>query len=791
MSAVHQIPWAMQVTTDPSAMTTAAFVNASSVQVATEEEIARQRDSIRKWLDRLKERWLPVFPHTTAAAEALQPLIARDPSDGPVGGKKLMRYCRRVGLNGCIEAFGTVGLPEEAARLLHGASAGSRRRRNVPAAAPVAGALPETSATGGKRKRLSDAPLAAPPAPATAAASGVACSDAEAAKLRLGTCGHCGGELPDCWRPVVDKRPACDRCYASDKTLGAKEVAIYCDGQARIISVAAPDGHPATLEAKIVEALREWNQLREKLESERHLVMGGRNQVQFDRKWGTKSTTQRTKGFRKRVGGKMAELTRAQDLYCAMATAAFELFDVHHETISSMYDRLFPNSGIGRIRPYAVELVDVTGPVDAQFTHNKRVLPGCMQLALFLAPAPEATMHVFWKKGLLHAAQQVRSLRRTVIGNRGLTDDEFENELALDGDLGALVTATSDAEKENVGERLMFPHAVGAGHCQGFSFDVNHFGVAVQKGVRRSLLIALYKREQDGDDKDIEAKQEHGGLKAGHLGLFATVRASQTLQSQLRTEFLTLLTPGKWGVFDAGIWGAMMNPEFDQPIDQRRTSAAVQSMRAETSSGSANGGRRQLALMDASRDKRDVDLKWVEQHPFGLIQVGEFPATLAVAGIRTPSHRYQLRPGQEATVHFTGAYATERGRVTAGQLTIVCQDTKAKVVVKKGQVVQIHRGLRCVLTNEGTTNMGKTYAVFDTHGQQIMEYDAEAEEQLADLTCDGCGKDVWWESYKVGTGDDAKDFCAACLAKPETCTDEARKCAKRHVFDEEAQAAQL
>ena len=55
------------------------------------------------------------------------------------------------------------------------------------------------------------------------------------------------------------------------------------------------------------------------------------------------------------------------------------------------------------------------------------------------------------------------------------------------------------------------------------------------------------------------------------------------------------------------------------------------------------------------------------------------------------------------------------------------------------------------------------------------------------MTCDGCSNDVWWESYKVGTGDDAKDFCAACLAKPETCTEEVRKRAKRHVFDEEAQ----
>jgi hypothetical protein len=29
----------------------------------------------------------------------------------------------------------------------------------------------------------------------------------------------------------------------------------------------------------------------------------------------------------------------------------------------------------------------------------------------------------------------------------------------------------------------MIPHAVGAGHCQGFSYDVNHKGVAVQTGV--------------------------------------------------------------------------------------------------------------------------------------------------------------------------------------------------------------------------------------------------------------------------------------------------------------------
>jgi hypothetical protein len=44
----------------------------------------------------------------------------------------------------------------------------------------------------------------------------------------------------------------------------------------------------------------------------------------------------------------------------------------------------------------------------------------------------------------------VRSLRRNVVGNQGLTDEEFEAELGLDGDLSALVTAMTDAELENV-----------------------------------------------------------------------------------------------------------------------------------------------------------------------------------------------------------------------------------------------------------------------------------------------------------------------------------------------------
>jgi hypothetical protein len=63
----------MQVTTEASENTTVAPVIANPVEVATEEETARQRASLRKWLDRLGEAWLPTFPNTIPAA-ALLPL---------------------------------------------------------------------------------------------------------------------------------------------------------------------------------------------------------------------------------------------------------------------------------------------------------------------------------------------------------------------------------------------------------------------------------------------------------------------------------------------------------------------------------------------------------------------------------------------------------------------------------------------------------------------------------------------------------------------------------------------
>ena len=229
--------------------------------------------AMRVCLDRARERANGAWPtglSTQAVARMLTKFVPHVGKKAPTGKdlKKFCLNCTADDLRKKLHDAGLVNQTHVVAGLIHRDLLRRSNPSEVPAAAPVAAALPEISATGSKRKRGSGAPVA----------SGVACSDAEAAKLWLGTCGHCGGELPECWRPVVDKRPACDGCYASDKTLGAKEVAIYCDAQARVISRAAPDGHPATLEAQIVEALRDWNQLREKLESDRHLVMGGRAQ---------------------------------------------------------------------------------------------------------------------------------------------------------------------------------------------------------------------------------------------------------------------------------------------------------------------------------------------------------------------------------------------------------------------------------------------------------------------------------------------------------------------------------
>ena len=154
------------------------------------------------------------------------------------------------------------------------------------------------------------------------------------------------------------------------------------------------------------------------------------------------------------------------------------------------------------------------------------------------------------------------------------------------------------------------------------------------------------------------------------------------------------------------------------------------------------GTRSAIAEMGDSRKSAPVALGWVQRHSRGMVHVSSLvnPALTAVEIHK--GMRYVLQPGAEQKVHFTGAYATERGKVMQGQLTIVCEDTGEKVVITKGQVVEIRRGMRCVLKNEGASEMRKSYGVFDKHGHQLKEHDADEDLPLAVLTCDACGKDV-------------------------------------------------
>jgi hypothetical protein len=92
-------------------------------------------DGLRKWLDTLGDQWLPSFPKKNVVAIAVLPLISREAVTGPVGGKRMKEYCHGVGLQGCIDAFRDVKVPESVARLIYA--------RCAPAADSAAAAVLE------------------------------------------------------------------------------------------------------------------------------------------------------------------------------------------------------------------------------------------------------------------------------------------------------------------------------------------------------------------------------------------------------------------------------------------------------------------------------------------------------------------------------------------------------------------------------------------------------------------------------------------------------------------------
>ncbi len=117
-------------------------------------------------------------------------------------------------------------------------------------------------------------------------------TDEELAKRLFGTCGYCGEKLEDAaWRPLVtgedaQRKPACDARYGADATAGAAIVELKQDMTTRVVSLAAAKGYLADLEAKLVANVRQWSELRMKLEATTmHMVQGSRSQVPLHRGW--------------------------------------------------------------------------------------------------------------------------------------------------------------------------------------------------------------------------------------------------------------------------------------------------------------------------------------------------------------------------------------------------------------------------------------------------------------------------------------------------------------------------
>jgi hypothetical protein len=402
----------------------------------------------------------------------------------------------------------------------------------------------------------------------------------------------------------------------------------------RIASSVPPEGYAPELEGRCVEWLRRWNAMRKEISPEEHMVMGGRIQVQVPNDWPSLQQAGRASTLQRRVGAPLAQRPEAPVLYNSMADGAFALFEAHDREIGAVYDRLFPGRGTGKIQFFGIEFVHAEGPEDAQFVHNRRVPEGTMQVVIFLTRASKATIHVWWIPGLAEAQGQVRSLRNDVLGNRPewMSDPDFEAELCKDGDLAAIASATSAAELRNVGRRPMFPGPVVAGHVQGISHDVNHYGDVVLERVDRSLLVALASRGgQRGQEKDLQAEQQHGALKVGNLGLVATMFNSPTLQRQFRTRYLVKVGPEGYGVLHAAKWKMMINPAFGPagataqvsgaaaaPASKgRRKRTAARAEPAETPSkrkATAGGGR--LGLNPNA-------IEWVVQHPRDMISVSK------------------------------------------------------------------------------------------------------------------------------------------------------------------------
>jgi quercetin dioxygenase-like cupin family protein len=261
---------------------------------------------------------------------------------------------------------------------------------------------------------------------------------------------------------------------------------------------------------------------------------------------------------------------------------------------------------------------------------------------------------------------------------------------------------------------------------------------------------------------------------AGSLGREAKNKVRTALKSWLGTRCTNpaFVPAGA----TAQVSGAAAAPASTSKRARKRAAATAEPAeppsKRKASEATAGGG--MLALNPNA-------IEWVVQHPRGMISVSK-STTLQQLALRK-EHVFTLEPGAKLKWDFAAEYHSECGHVTEGALTIQCRDTHERVVIQMGETVRIRRGLRCFLKNEGTTTMKKTYAVFDKDGNELVDFNHDADAPLGILSCDTCKKDTWYESFQVGT----QDYCPKCLLEKATIAQ--RRAAQRQVFGEDAPCA--
>jgi len=368
-----------------------------------------------------------------------------------------------------------------------------------------------------------------------------------------------------------------------------------------------------------------------------------------------------------------------------------------------------------------------------------------------------------------------------------VTPEQFDALLMQHAELAAIVLKPEKARHVPLYLGDLRPGAV-----QAIAQRYLHHGPAVVAGDFRVLLIflATLRGRMHTGDLATSALQYQSPDILAMLGLLAAMCASKAVVDQVRAPFF-LQRAGQGASFlSESTWRQFLDAAACDDADERTTK--LQPVRVavrEAHEGRARLAARLDALEAAAAATRGPsqigqDFGFVSAHSEGLIRVSPMKGlTLKQVGLED-RHVFILDAQAHKEWDYTEEhFRYERAFITQGQLTIECRDTGKSVVINKGGLIEIERGLRCVLKSTGTKRLVKRYAVFDSLGEEILDHDPDADVLTVKLDCDKCRDDVWRRSFKVILADGTvADYCAKCLETLDALT---RLCAKEHRFDEE------